>query len=321
MHRLPYVHVALQDAVDQSQRPGTHVLEQRRDPTRPRLSARLRADGRGGRRSGQSANRPRAERRGLRHSVGVQLRREPDDRPRPEVLLEHTRFYRHFGLKVRGHGEDNELPDHLCCQLEAMAWLGELEARTRREARPTEGFERAQADFLDKLLIPFLDQFVPTLELELSRRGGDSLFAAPGGARSPGSRNRCTPSSGSAATTRSPWDGWASSVHWYGIDWRRHGGGIVDPITKRYAQSRANTPLFGLWASAPGDVWGGWGRGPRVPFRRYRVARDRLPDRHPPARRSCAGPTALSWSPARREPFWNSATANGRRCRRKRRAT
>ena len=44
-------------------------------------------------------------------------------------------------------------------------------------------------------------------------------------------------------------------VHWYGIDWRRHGGGIVDPITKRYAQSRANTPLFGLWASAPGDVW------------------------------------------------------------------
>ena len=27
-----------------------------------------------------------------------------DGRPRPEVLLEHTRFYRHFGLKVRGHG-------------------------------------------------------------------------------------------------------------------------------------------------------------------------------------------------------------------------
>ena len=44
-------------------------------------------------------------------------------------------------------------------------------------------------------------------------------------------------------------------VHWYDIGWRRHGGGIVDPITKRYAQSRANTPLFGLWASAPGDVW------------------------------------------------------------------
>ena len=105
-----------------------------------------------------------------------------DGRPRPEVLLEHTRFYRHFGLKVRGHGEDNELPDHLCCQLEAMAWLGELEARTRREAKPTEGLERAQADFLDKLLIPFLDQFVPTLELELSRRGGDPLFAALGGA-------------------------------------------------------------------------------------------------------------------------------------------
>ena len=105
-----------------------------------------------------------------------------DGRPRPEVLLEHVRFYRHFGLKVRGHGEDNELPDHLCCQLEAMAWLGELEARARREAGATAGLERAQADFLDKLLIPFLDQFVPTLDLELSRRDGDPLFAALGGA-------------------------------------------------------------------------------------------------------------------------------------------
>ena len=105
-----------------------------------------------------------------------------DGRPRPEMLLEHTRFYRHFGLKVRGHGEDNELPDHLCCQLEAMAWLGELEARARHGGKSTEGLERAQADFLDRLLIPFLDQFVPTLELELSRRAGDPLFAALGGA-------------------------------------------------------------------------------------------------------------------------------------------
>ena len=103
-----------------------------------------------------------------------------DGRPRPEVLLEHVRFYRHFGLKVRGHGEDNELPEHLCCQLEAMAWLSELEMRARREAKPTEGLERAQADFLSKLLIPLLDQFVPTLELEASRLGDDPLFVALG---------------------------------------------------------------------------------------------------------------------------------------------
>ena len=44
-------------------------------------------------------------------------------------------------------------------------------------------------------------------------------------------------------------------VHRDGAGWRRHGGGIVDPITRRYAQTRANTPLFGLWASSPGDVW------------------------------------------------------------------
>ena len=44
-------------------------------------------------------------------------------------------------------------------------------------------------------------------------------------------------------------------VHWDGATWRRIGGGIVDPITKRYAQTRANTPLFGLWASSPADIW------------------------------------------------------------------
>ena len=44
-------------------------------------------------------------------------------------------------------------------------------------------------------------------------------------------------------------------VHRDGTGWRRHGGGIVDPITRRYARSRTNAPLFGLWASSPDDVW------------------------------------------------------------------
>ena len=44
-------------------------------------------------------------------------------------------------------------------------------------------------------------------------------------------------------------------VHRDGTGWRRHGGGVVDPITKRYAQSRTNMPLFGLWASSSDDVW------------------------------------------------------------------
>ena len=44
-------------------------------------------------------------------------------------------------------------------------------------------------------------------------------------------------------------------VHWDGAAWRRLGGGIVDPMTRRFASIRANTPLFGLWASSPADVW------------------------------------------------------------------
>lgn len=44
-------------------------------------------------------------------------------------------------------------------------------------------------------------------------------------------------------------------VHWDGTAWRRLGGGIVDPMTRRFASVRENTPLFGLWASSPADVW------------------------------------------------------------------
>ena len=57
-------------------------------------------------------------------------------------------------------------------------------------------------------------------------------------------------------------DDTAVAVGWMGVvvrhdgaGWHRHGGGIVDPITRRYARTRANTPLFGLWASSPGEVW------------------------------------------------------------------
>ena len=44
-------------------------------------------------------------------------------------------------------------------------------------------------------------------------------------------------------------------VHRDGTEWRRLGGGLVDPVSKRYARTRANTPLFGLWASSPADTW------------------------------------------------------------------
>lgn len=57
-------------------------------------------------------------------------------------------------------------------------------------------------------------------------------------------------------------DGTAIAVGWMGVivhandsAWHRQGGGVVDPITRRYGRTRANTPLFGLWASSPADVW------------------------------------------------------------------
>ena len=50
--------------------------------------------------------------------------------------------------------------------------------------------------------------------------------------------------------------GWMGVVvHWDGTAWHRRGGGIVDPLTRRFSRIRANIPLFGLWASSPDDVW------------------------------------------------------------------
>jgi DMSO reductase family type II enzyme chaperone len=74
-------------------------------------------------------------------------------RSRPEQMLEYLRCYRHFGVRLNADAEANELPDHLSCQLELMAWLAHLEARTR-DAALNLGYQRAQRDFIARLLRP-----------------------------------------------------------------------------------------------------------------------------------------------------------------------
>jgi DMSO reductase family type II enzyme chaperone len=76
-------------------------------------------------------------------------------RSRPEQMLEYLRCYRHFGVRLNADAEANELPDHLSCQLELMAWLAHLEARTRDAALKL-GYQRAQRDFGARLLRPMV---------------------------------------------------------------------------------------------------------------------------------------------------------------------
>ena len=83
---------------------------------------------------------------------------------RPEFLLQYSDWYRHFGLKIDEDGETNELPDHLVCQLEFMAWLAHLEAGSGEKPSLQTGYRRAQRDFLLRHLLPFLETLVAALK-------------------------------------------------------------------------------------------------------------------------------------------------------------
>ena len=87
---------------------------------------------------------------------------------RPEFLLEYSGWYRHFGLRVNEDEDANELPDHLVCQLEFMAWLAHLEDTARNEPALALGYQSAQRDFLQRHLQPYLEVLVT----ELQRRAG-----------------------------------------------------------------------------------------------------------------------------------------------------
>jgi len=89
---------------------------------------------------------------------------------RPEFLLQYTAWYRHFGLKINEDENANELPDHLACQLEFMAWLNHLEGNAAQDEVHRRGYQRAQMDFLQRHLLPFLE----TLVMELRRHSEQS---------------------------------------------------------------------------------------------------------------------------------------------------
>ncbi|MEH6471584.1 MAG: molecular chaperone TorD family protein [Halopseudomonas sp.] len=103
-----------------------------------------------------------------------------DGQPRPEFMQQYAGWYKHFGIKVRQSEQSNEQPDHLVCQLEFLAWLAKLEADHDGKPVLQNGYQRAQRDFLQRHLQPFLAIAIPKLEQQVSKRNGSAYFAELG---------------------------------------------------------------------------------------------------------------------------------------------
>jgi DMSO reductase family type II enzyme chaperone len=101
---------------------------------------------------------------------------------RPQLMLQYARFYGHFGLRTLDGDAEHELPDHLTCQLECLAWLSHLEGRSLNQGESAQGYRQARHDFIDRLLGPQCRLMVPQLSTVCAARGFDPFFAALGAA-------------------------------------------------------------------------------------------------------------------------------------------
>ncbi|HEU4383654.1 MAG TPA: molecular chaperone TorD family protein [Anaeromyxobacteraceae bacterium] len=84
---------------------------------------------------------------------------------RVQILLEVSDFYRHFGLKMDPGERKNELPDHLCAEIEFLQFLCLKEAQAREEGQTDlcRGYVLAQRDFLARHLVEWTRPFAERL--------------------------------------------------------------------------------------------------------------------------------------------------------------
>lgn len=85
---------------------------------------------------------------------------------RMTIMEELVRFYNHFGLSTT-KGEERELPDHLCTELEFLHFLTFKEVLALQEAQDPAPYRRAERDFLMRhvakwlpMLVEGLDEFI-----------------------------------------------------------------------------------------------------------------------------------------------------------------
>ena len=84
---------------------------------------------------------------------------------RVQILLEVTDFYRHFGLKMNPAEGKNEMPDHLCAEIEFLQFLCLKEAQSLEEGQSDlrRGYVLAQRDFLARHLGEWMRPFAERL--------------------------------------------------------------------------------------------------------------------------------------------------------------
>ncbi|MEH6581627.1 MAG: molecular chaperone TorD family protein [Halioglobus sp.] len=83
---------------------------------------------------------------------------------RPEFLLDYSAWYRHFGLTTSEDEHSNELPDHISCQFELLAWLAHLEYSSQDNPDRQADYQRAQRDFTQRHVLEYLELLVAALE-------------------------------------------------------------------------------------------------------------------------------------------------------------
>jgi DMSO reductase family type II enzyme chaperone len=103
-----------------------------------------------------------------------------DGQPRPESMLDYNRWYRHFGLKVSQTDPSLDLPDHLVCQLQFLAWLSHLEAEVAPGSNSVVGYQHAQRDFIQRHAEPFVTRVADGLTKARPKSSHEPLFAALG---------------------------------------------------------------------------------------------------------------------------------------------
>jgi DMSO reductase family type II enzyme chaperone len=103
-----------------------------------------------------------------------------DGQPRPEFMLDHNRWYRHFGLKVSQTDPSLDLPDHLVCQLQFLAWLSHLEAEIAPGRNSVAGYRHAQRDFIQRHVEPFVARVADGLAKARPKLSHEPQFAALG---------------------------------------------------------------------------------------------------------------------------------------------
>ena len=88
------------------------------------------------------------------------------NREQTDLYQELIRWYDHFGLERRDGGE---LPDHLSVMLEFMQFLTYQEHANASDAQAVQTLHTAQADFINRHLVPVVGDIISKTEVNTPR--------------------------------------------------------------------------------------------------------------------------------------------------------